>query len=178
VLTAGGPWRQVLEKVYRQRLRKANFLHLDPNLKGTDNIYSAGSRLGSRTITPAASGEELSTTANNLARGLAGTGFALGALHVACRMGMPAVWFTTRGAVGLRARCAAYLLHPPAAMRHAKEPRGPQLSTALHSSGLEPNRKGARVRLLARTESPLCFHGQAFICLLASILLHGRCFPS
>ncbi len=80
VLTAGGPWRQILEKVYRQRLRKANFLHLDPNLKGRDNIYSAGSP----TVTPEASSEKLSTTANKLAGEIAGTGFALGALHTLC----------------------------------------------------------------------------------------------
>jgi hypothetical protein len=80
VLAAGGLWRQILEKVYRRRLRKANFLHLDPNLKGTDNFHSAGSL----TVTPEASSEKLPTTANEQAGEIAGTGFALGALHTLC----------------------------------------------------------------------------------------------
>lgn len=125
MLTAGGLWRQIFEKVYRQRLRKADFLHLDPNLKGTDTFHSAGSP----TITPEASREDLPTRANELAGektgSCSGTGFALGAVHVVCRVVWFAAWacravYTTHGAVGLRARCAAYILHPPTFMRRAK----------------------------------------------------------
>ena len=84
VLTAGGLWRQILEKVYRRRLRKANFLHLDPNLKGTDKVSLNFHSAGSLTVTPEASSEKLPTTANELAGEIAGTGFALGALHTLC----------------------------------------------------------------------------------------------